>query len=113
MRGVPWSGHEHAILGLAVAGAHPAGPAGAASATSFSRRIGTEARSSRLKPLLQGHVLRFRRDSGRLHLPPARPPPPKDPHAPPLRSEEHTSELPTLMRNSYAVFCLKKKNTTS
>src|SRR3546814_6009683 len=26
-----------------------------------------------------------------------------------LRSEEHTSELPSLMRNSYAVFCLKKK----
>src|SRR3546814_8717867 len=30
---------------------------------------------------------------------------------PPLpRSEEHTSELQSLMRNSYAVFCLKKKN---
>src|SRR3546814_7009007 len=26
------------------------------------------------------------------------------------RSEEHTSELPSLMRISYAVFCLKKKN---
>src|SRR3546814_4798909 len=26
------------------------------------------------------------------------------------RSEEHTSELPSLMRNSYAVFCLKKTN---
>src|SRR3546814_4395762 len=25
------------------------------------------------------------------------------------RSEEHTSELPSLMRNSYAVFCLTKK----
>src|SRR3546814_439853 len=30
----------------------------------------------------------------------------------PLRSEEHTSELPSLMRISYAVFCLKKKNKT-
>src|SRR3546814_18110901 len=31
-------------------------------------------------------------------------------HQPPLRrSEEHTSELQSLMRNSYAVFCLKKK----
>src|SRR3546814_6841627 len=30
-----------------------------------------------------------------------------DEHA---RSEEHTSELQSLMRNSYAVFCLKKKN---
>src|SRR3546814_1789187 len=28
------------------------------------------------------------------------------------RSEEHTSELQSLMRNSYAVFCLKKKNKT-
>src|SRR3546814_6774605 len=27
------------------------------------------------------------------------------------RSEEHTSELQSLMRNSYAVFCLKKKNS--
>src|SRR3546814_7016232 len=29
-----------------------------------------------------------------------------------LRSEEHTSELQSLMRISYAVFCLKKKHTT-
>src|SRR3546814_7031712 len=28
------------------------------------------------------------------------------------RSEEHTSELQSLMRNSYAVFCLKKKKNT-
>src|SRR3546814_5813286 len=28
------------------------------------------------------------------------------------RSEEHTSELQSLMRTSYAVFCLKKKTTT-
>src|SRR3546814_6751930 len=30
----------------------------------------------------------------------------------PARSEEHTSELQSLMRISYAVFCLKKKKTT-
>src|SRR3546814_9016551 len=29
------------------------------------------------------------------------------------RSEEHTSELQSLMRISYAVFCLKKKTTTN
>src|SRR3546814_9183011 len=29
------------------------------------------------------------------------------------RSEEHTSELQSLMRISYAVFCLKKKNSTN
>src|SRR3546814_4576698 len=28
-----------------------------------------------------------------------------------MRSEEHTSELQSLMRNSYAVFCLKKKQS--
>src|SRR3546814_6360230 len=37
---------------------------------------------------------------------PACRPPPIDPF---LRSEEHTSELQSLMRISYAVFCLKKK----
>src|SRR3546814_3765863 len=30
-----------------------------------------------------------------------------------LRSEEHTSELQSLMRISYAVFCLKKKKNNS
>src|SRR3546814_1470529 len=30
-----------------------------------------------------------------------------------IRSEEHTSELQSLMRISYAVFCLKKKKTTT
>src|SRR3546814_8724425 len=33
--------------------------------------------------------------------------------SPGLRSEEHTSELQSLMRLSYAVFCLKKKKTIS
>src|SRR3546814_6601809 len=38
----------------------------------------------------------------------------KDAHVPAdgSRSEEHTSELQSLMRISYAVFCLKKKITT-
>src|SRR3546814_10582313 len=30
-----------------------------------------------------------------------------------LRSEEHTSELQSLMRISYAVFCMKKKTNTT
>src|SRR3546814_4790531 len=34
-------------------------------------------------------------------------------HARSRRSEEHTSELQSLMRNSYAVFCLKKKKHLS
>src|SRR3546814_8688822 len=33
----------------------------------------------------------------------------QDPPWGPVRSEEHTSELQSLMRISYAVFCLKKK----
>src|SRR3546814_2773878 len=32
-------------------------------------------------------------------------------HGTPARSEEHTSELQSLMRISYAVFCLKQKTT--
>src|SRR3546814_6763759 len=41
---------------------------------------------------------------------------PRTPDSPPcqvfsIRSEEHTSELQSLMRISYAVFCLKKKNS--
>src|SRR3546814_10760912 len=34
------------------------------------------------------------------------------PHSLVVRSEEHTSELQSLMRISYAVFCLKKKNNS-
>src|SRR3546814_4997945 len=36
-----------------------------------------------------------------------------DRHIVGTRSEEHTSELQSLMRISYAVFCLKKKKLTS
>src|SRR3546814_8891222 len=56
----------------------------------------------RARPLLLGRTQRLRRIArlafrriGRLWL----------------RSEEHTSELQSLMRISYAVFCLKKQNT--
>src|SRR3546814_3898509 len=38
---------------------------------------------------------------------------PASPHARDRRSEEHTSELQSLMRISYAVFCLKKKKHTT
>src|SRR3546814_2914503 len=48
-----------------------------------------------------------RRPAGpRSHRPPHR-------HPRPRRSEEHTSELQSLMRISYAVFCLNKKNTST
>src|SRR3546814_10422352 len=41
-----------------------------------------------------------------------RAPPVATDRAPAVRSDEHTSELQSLMRNPYAVFCLKKKNKT-
>src|SRR3546814_7432934 len=45
-------------------------------------------------------------------LSPALPRPPSPPRRKTSRkrSEEHTSEIQSLMRSSYAVFCLKKKN---
>src|SRR3546814_2013365 len=43
------------------------------------------------------------------HRSPPRRPPPAWPRPRSWRSEEHTSELQSLMRISYAVFCLKKK----
>src|SRR3546814_3115523 len=44
---------------------------------------------------------------------PASAPPATMANRTPNRSEEHTSELQSLMRISYAVFCLKKKNNTT
>src|SRR3546814_8780802 len=52
--------------------------------------VGAPARRAELAPALVGILLMMR-----------------------LRSEEHTSELQSLMRISYAVFCLKKKKYTS
>src|SRR3546814_5603715 len=61
------------------------------------------------------------RSTTRPRHPPAAPPakttaaataaPTTEPATNPARSEEHTSELQSLMRISYAVFCLKKKKT--
>src|SRR3546814_10149262 len=47
---------------------------------------------------------------GCLSVPPFVSAPPASWHFRTTRSEEHTSELQSLMRISYAVFCLKKKN---
>src|SRR3546814_5656657 len=43
------------------------------------------------------------------HAAPINPPSPQNAVRREMRSEEHTSELQSLMRISYAVFCLKKK----
>src|SRR3546814_8128768 len=60
---------------------------------------------------------RYSQVSGRPRLRRRRMPPPMNtPKATPSttnRSEEHTSELQSLMRISYAVFCLTKKKTNS
>src|SRR3546814_6807084 len=63
---------------------------------------GTEGQDRRLEQLADARLVRRAAD---------RPGPERHPgHRRRLgRSEEHTSELQSLMRNSYAVFCLKKK----
>src|SRR3546814_7027745 len=58
------------------------------------------------RPFL-GRKLRRRLEQVDRRRPPAQPHPSHWP-----RSEEHTSELQSLMRISYAVFCLKKKNSS-
>src|SRR3546814_3942168 len=50
-------------------------------------------------------------DVGARGRPRAFPTRPRAPSGADRRSEEHTSELQSLMRTSYAVFCLKKKTT--
>src|SRR3546814_5889320 len=83
-------------LAIGIAGVDPTIPAGAGA-------VGSEL-CARLAP---------RRQAGRCLAiePRARPNPGLHQCRPtPRRSEEHTSELQSLMRNSYAVFCLKKKN---
>src|SRR3546814_5515615 len=56
-------------------------------------------------------VAHFEDASYRATAPPA--PAPRDMMRNPVRSEEHTSELQSLMRISYAVFCLKTKKKYS
>src|SRR3546814_6751149 len=66
------------------------------------RRIGGGGMQSSRRHVRPG----LQRDPKRPGLSSNRPTPPKETP----RSEEHTSELQSLMRISYAVFCLKKKN---
>src|SRR3546814_4795698 len=56
-------------------------------------------------------IVQMARDAGarKVYLASAAPPV----RYPNIRSEEHTSELQSLMRISYAVFCLKKNTTVS
>src|SRR3546814_10091303 len=56
------------------------------------------------------HLRGVRRCAGARHAPVEEEGPDREDHSL-WRSEEHTSELQSLMRISYAVFCLKKKTT--
>src|SRR6056297_3764287 len=86
---------------------------------SISRRGRPEAMAWRDRPDLdpddEAHPARPRIDPEPLlrPTPPVLAPPPRRGWLSPLnrRSEEHTSALQSLRRRSYAVFCLKKKNT--
>src|SRR3546814_9740591 len=64
-------------------------------------------RSDRLQVPEPGHALRAPQSGAQQGPEPAKVPP--QPRRVAIRSEEHTSELQSLMRISYAVFCLKKK----
>src|SRR3546814_18071883 len=67
-------------------------------------------RSTRTDTLFPYTTL-FRSEGTRLRASGHRTAPPTRAPRPTVRSEEHTSELQSLMRISYAVFCLKKKTT--
>src|SRR3546814_3401687 len=75
-----WAGHEQTLYFARFAGCNPRGRggAGACSGEQAGHRSAAAGRCDDRRPVQ------------------------------PRRSEEHTSELQSLMRNSYAVFCLKK-----
>src|SRR3546814_7427996 len=82
--------------------------------TKDERRAGgrSRRRGRGLRPrLVRGGALGLRigRWRRRLLPVPAGPAPPRARRRPARRSEEHTSELQSLMRTAYAVFCLEKK----
>src|SRR3546814_2752843 len=72
---------------------------------------GVGSRRTRGRPQLQSRQggLQAVRLSAQVSLPPSVQGPGYDRASQAARSEEHTSELQSLMRISYAVFCLKKK----
>src|SRR3546814_3231175 len=83
---------------------------GKCKAIPYARRVPLRARTASWPTMVQDGMLFVWND------PQGNPPPadvtiPKIEGAEDERSEEHTSELQSLMRSSYAVFCLKKKIT--
>src|SRR3546814_6628465 len=81
----------------------------------FRRRINREARDAietRCRSGVEDRRSRRRAEQWQRHIDAVDDPAEIDRDQPVRRSEEHTSELQSLMRISYAVFCLKKKITT-
>src|SRR3546814_1799180 len=75
-----------------------------------SEKVGVT-RQTLMKAIKTGRVSGQKSDNGEWRIEPVelfRVWPPVNEVQQPLRSEEHTSELQSLMRISYAVFCLKK-----
>src|SRR3546814_6483347 len=62
--------------------------------------------------VIDGMAADFEKANPDIHIKPVYAGSYQDTIAKTLRSEEHTSELQSLMRISYAVFCLKKKKKT-
>src|SRR3546814_8344594 len=99
---VPYVKWRHARSPLALERAHYP-----LSRNSKTYRGGSQ--SSPNNPLAQGARTAFAGEEGRARRTKSISPVSISGETPTLRSEEHTSELQSLMRNSYAVFCLKKK----
>src|SRR3546814_1145760 len=101
----PDAGHRRGV-GAKVRGQGACAPVGGTTGTLFERDahhlfhlgcLARRARAPRARDILQQAT-----NAGR-----------EKARAPTRRSEEHTSELQSLMRISYAVFCLKKKTNKS
>src|SRR3546814_2395893 len=85
--------HAVAVDGALRAGARPV--------PGLARRVAVAAEQQVLAVLAPGHQHQYRLGFGKTG----------QVQQVGVRSEEHTSELQSLMRISYAVFCLKKKNS--
>src|SRR3546814_7688549 len=93
-----------------IGGRRPAGERRRAIASAMAAVIGRD--NVRARGKRRDHLIpEPRMKAGRVEQEQRWPVPPRSPFEPAdIRSEEHTSELQSLMRNSYAVLCLKKNN---
>src|SRR3546814_1847531 len=117
MRQVPLTGEEHVRHHRQDRDGEQPGDGEDGEARPAPFRMAAHARRNTIRRMVHGgkvygHTATAARcDSLSVHRGAARDPSPIGRH--PGRSEEHTSELQSLMRISYAVFCLKKKKLYS